>query len=172
MLWNRRFRSGMWSRQICTNYYAIMLGLAKIPDDCLQDLLNLCHEKLDAEVQRGVLYEFIVRDFILRRRQIVLMSKVVSIEEEWNQLFHLAADESIKEWWLDGKAKVVLDWTFCGHNFKCGRKIGVAADKTLRLHKARPAAFSIRHLNNRWYIMSCLWKACDIKTMKPWLLLW
>lgn len=41
-------------------------------------------------------------------------------------------------------------------------------DNTLRKHKARPAAFSIRDINNRWYIMSCLWEARDTMSMRPW----
>lgn len=38
---------------------------------------------------------------------------------------------------------------------------GLVADNTLRAHKARPAAFSISHINNRWYIMLCLSEASD-----------
>lgn len=41
-------------------------------------------------------------------------------------------------------------------------------DNTLRKHKARPAAFSIRDINNRWHIMSCLWEARDTTSMRPW----
>jgi len=40
---------------------------------------------------------------------------------------------------------------------------GLVADNTLRTHKARPAAFSIRHVNNRWYITTRLRGACEMK---------
>lgn len=39
---------------------------------------------------------------------------------------------------------------------------GQVVDNTLRAHKARPAAFSISHVNNRWHIMLCLSEACDV----------
>lgn len=39
---------------------------------------------------------------------------------------------------------------------------GEVADNTLRAHKARPAAFSISHVNNRWYITLCLSEAWDV----------